>query len=260
MFYADKAEELNEWFTKWVAKMPGDKKESIIELMDHMFFYLSSFFQQKEQTEELERKILLEARLFDPEIHSIHQMDQLALHQLEYLEEKWKRKYTMYALIEGGIAGIGHPFFLVADLPALLAINMKMIQAIASSYGYSLKSPAEQVILLQVLHAASLHEKMHGSAMEWLEENFLDEEDALLAYRQDTVLQPEWLETLVKQWMKSLVLYGMKKTTKNSFSILGVALGANLNYQFSKRVAQFSSEFYRKRFLHEMKRRKENEH
>ncbi|WP_304502747.1 EcsC family protein [Caldalkalibacillus mannanilyticus] len=138
---------------------------------------------------------------------------------------------------------------MLADLPALLAINMKMIQSIAGSYGYSLTSPTEQILSLQVLNAASLSKKLHADVMHWLEENHLDEAEAFLSHRQGTIIQPEWLETLAKQWIKSLVLYGMKKTTKHSFSILGIALGANLNYQFTKNVAQFSSQFYRQRYL-----------
>ncbi|WP_025026636.1 hypothetical protein [Caldalkalibacillus mannanilyticus] len=103
MFYTEKVEEVNEWFSTWVSRIPQEQKSQVIDLLDNVMFYLSNFFQQRERTLELERKIILEARLFDSTIDQLEDMEKLSLHQLEYLEEKWKTKYTMYSMIEGGL-------------------------------------------------------------------------------------------------------------------------------------------------------------
>jgi hypothetical protein len=254
-------EEVDEWFSKWIQQLPQQQKENVIEIVDQLILNLSNFYQQKSKIEEAERKILIEGRLFDATIDSIQEMGQLSLHQLEYIEEKFKSKYSLYSLIEGGVAGVGHPLLLLFDLPALLSINMKMIQSISSTYGYSLRYPQEQILALKVLHAATLSRTYRDEAWEWIVQQYLEEDEYSLHIQEhETVIQPEWLETLAKQWVKAIGLYGMKKASKKSFPIIGMALGANLNYRFTKQVAQFASQFYRFRFSEERQRGVRDEH
>jgi hypothetical protein len=252
--YGEKLQEVNEWFASWIQKIPSEQKDQAVEILDHLIMYMSNFYQQKERIAEIERKILLEARLFQEGIQSIEEIELLSIHQVDYIAEKWKTKYTMYALVEGGIAGLGHSLFLLLDFPALLAINMKMVHSIANSYGYSLSYPTEQVLALKVLHAGSLAKPYQELEMEWLREQYVSGEESFIhAYQDQMIIQKEWLETLAKQWIKSLFLYGMKHKSNHSFPLLGVALGANLNYQFTKQVAQFASSFYHERFMNEQR-------
>jgi hypothetical protein len=248
-------DEINDWFSNWIMKLPQQQRETVVEIVDQLILHLSNFYHQKSKMEETEKKLLIEARLFDSSISSIQEMGQLSQAQLEYIEEKFTSKYTLYSLIEGGVAGIGHPLLLFFDLPALLSINMKMIQSIASTYGYSLRYPQEQVLALKVLHAATLSKSYQDGAWEWIVQQYLDKDEfSLYILEHETVIQPEWLETLAKQWIKAIGLYSMKKASKKSFPIFGIALGANLNYQFTKQVAQFASRFYRFRFSDEGQR------
>lgn len=244
------ADEVNDWFSNWMQQLPKKQQETMVEIVDQLVLHLSNLYQQKTRIEEVEKKILMEGRLFNSEIDIISEMDQLSLHHLEYIEEKFKSKYSLYSLIEGGVAGLGHPLCLLFDFPALLSINMKMIHSISSTYGFSLQYPSEQVLALKVLHAASLSQKYQNEAWEWIIQQYEQEEEySLYIHEQETIIQPEWLETLAKQWIKALGLYGMKKMSKNGIPILGIALGANLNYKFTKQVAGFASEFYRYRFM-----------
>jgi hypothetical protein len=255
------ADEVNDWFSNWMNQLPQKQQETMVEIVDQLILHLSNLYQQKTRIEEIEKKILIEGRLFNSEIDIISEMDQLSLHQLEYIEEKFKSKYSLYSLIEGGVAGIGHPLCLLFDFPALLSINMKMVHSISSTYGFSLLYPSEQILALKVLHASSLSQKYHSEAWEWIVQQYEQEEEySLYMHGQETIIQPEWLETLAKQWIKALGLYGMRKASKSKFPVLGIALGANLNYKFTKQVASFASEFYRYRFMKNQKGRVTDEY
>lgn len=245
-------EDVDRWFSSWMQKLPRDQQESIVEVVDQLIFYLSNWFQQKSKIEDVESRILIEGRIFNADLESISDMRHLPINHLEYIEEKYKSKYSLYSMIQGGISGVGHPLLLLFDFPALLGINIKQIHYIASTYGYSLRFPPEQILALKVLHAATLSKTYHDEAWEWMLSQYQQEDEYSLHIREDeTIIQPEWLETLAKQWIKALVLFGMKKASSKNIPILGVAMGANLNYQFTKQTAQFASRFYKYRYKQE---------
>jgi hypothetical protein len=242
--------ELDGWFAKWIQQIPEDKKHLVVDVMDQVLYHLSNSYQSSARSEGIEQKILREARLFQSDLEQITDMQRLSFHEAEYIEEALKNKHYMYALTEGGVAGTGHPLLLIMDFPALLMINMNMVHHIASTYGYSLKIPTEQLLALKVLHAAVLPKSYRQPAWEWLMHQYNDDDEwSLYVHDSETLVQPEWLETLAKQWVKSMVLYGIRKTSKKKMSWLGIGLAALSNYQFTKQVGEFASHFYRYRFL-----------
>nr|WP_272899175.1 EcsC family protein [Caldalkalibacillus salinus] len=229
-------------------KLPDEYKVMAVEVLDQLVLMLSQFCHKHHRLVETEKKILLEARLYDEEMTQIEELRRLKLSQRQYIEEKMKSRYVLYSLVEGGVAGTGNPVGLALDLPALLTINLKMIQAVANAYGYSLTSPPEQVLALKVLHAGTLSKAYHEDAWEWMvSEYHKGEEYPLYVTEHETVIQSEWLETIAKQWIKAMSLYSLKKASKKGVSVVGVLVGATLNAQFSKQVGEFASRFYQYR-------------
>lgn len=247
-----KRTEIDQWFSTWLQQLPESQKRTMMEGLDQLLLYLTRFFQRTSRCQTIENNILRQARLFQEQLTTIEDMRHLKFHQLEYMEEQFKQKYAAYALVQGGLAGLGRPIFLLLDFPALLTINLNVVQYIAGVYGHSLKNPGEQILALKVLHAASLPKTYRRPAWEWLMDQY-DRENDLNLYVQEngTMIQPEWLETIAKQCVKTMLLYGMNKTTRKNFSLLGIALGANSNYRFTKQVGEFVSHFYRYRHLAE---------
>lgn len=252
--------ELQKWFSEWINQLPDQQKQMVVDIVEEIVIYLSQYFQKPWKCDEIEQKTLREVRVMNPHILEIEQLKELSLHQLEYIEDKFRTRYQMYALVEGGVAGTGHVPLVILDLPVLLGINLNMIHHQATVYGYSLKHPMEQVLALKVLHAASLPKQHRQKAWQWLLEHAegvnidsIMEKQHSTTFNHGTVIQTEWLETLVKQWIKSMFLYGMKRRAQKSLSIIGILAGANMNYQFTKNIASFTSYFYRFRFLEEQK-------
>lgn len=254
-------EEINQKFSAWIEQLPGEYQAIAIDVLDKAILTLANFSQQQTKIREEEQKIVIEARLFDQDVMEIHDLQRLSLNQLEYLESKAKSKYKQYALIEGGVAGLGHPLGLLLDFPALLTINLKMVQAMASTYGYSLRYPPEQLLALKVLHAGSLPQAYEEEAWSWLmEELHSQDEFAPFYVGEETIIQREWLQTLAKQWLKTLGLYGLKKISKTKYSLIGALIGAGSNYQFTHQVGSFASRFYRYRFQLEHAEKLANRH
>lgn len=246
----EKREEVQETFNRWLQRLPEEQKHSFLEILDQLIIQLANFLQKGSKSLEVEEKILLEGRLFVPDLHSITDMPRIPFHQLEYIEEKFTSKYRLYSLMQGGATGLGHPLVLAFDLPTLIMINLQLIQYIAGTYGYSLRSPSEQLIALQVLYGASLPRQYTAQAWQWLVSKVeTDSEESLLFYREQILIQEEWLETLAKHILKSFLLLGLRKTSRKCISLLGILLGANTNYSFTKQVAKFASYFYRYRCL-----------
>ncbi|MDQ0339763.1 hypothetical protein J2S00_002556 [Caldalkalibacillus uzonensis] len=248
--------ELNHWLTQWLNTLPAEQKKTVIDIIDHLVIYISNFFHKHSNCEEIERSIVMEARLFESGLSSFEEIPSVDFYRLQYIEQKFRSRYPLYALVEGGLAGSGHPLLLAIDFPALLSINLKMLHYVASTYGYSLKHPYEQMLVLKVLHAATLPRHHKRAAWDWLIEHHVHRGQArelTLFDNGQTLIKEEWLETLVKQWVKAVVLYGLKKTSKKNWSLVGMVFGANMNYQWTKRVGQFASLFYRYRFLEERK-------
>ncbi|MDQ0168122.1 EcsC family protein [Bacillus horti] len=244
-------EELDKKFSEWMDLLPSEYQKIAVEAIDQVMFALANFCQQKAAVIETEHKIMVEARLFHEQIEAIEDMQKLSIQQLEFMESKIRSRFSKYALAEGGIAGLGHPLGLLLDFPALLTINLKMVQSIASTYGYSLRYPPEQALALKVLHAASLPKMYEEEAWSWLIAELYDQLDEDFPFYQEdqgTIIQREWLQTLAKQWIKSIGLYGLKKATKQKYSIVGAVLAAGANYQFTTHIGQVASRFYQYRF------------
>lgn len=247
--FEGKWEEVDRTFAEWIQGIPDEYKAAVLEVMDQCIINISHFCQKQEKIEEQERKLLIEVRLLNPNIQTIQEMRTLSAHQLEYLAEKYRSRYCVYSLVQGGVSGIGHPLGLVADIPALLILNLNMIQSISGTYGYSLTSPYEQMLALKVLLSGTLSKSYHEAAWNWILDQYHDpDEFAVYVGQNGTIVQQEWLETLAKQLMKGFGLYGLRKVSGKKLSLLGIAAGAAYNYAFTKDVGDFALRFYQYRF------------
>lgn len=246
-------QDVNQWFSKWIQQLPDQQKQLTLEAIDQVVHYLSNFSHQKKRCLEMEQDILMEARIFNEDIEHIEDLSHLSTRQLEYISQKYVNKYQMYALVEGGVAGIGHPLGIALDFPALLMLNIRMVHYIASSFGYSIQHINEQMTAMHVLFGASLYENYRETIFEGLlEQTRAADDNPYLMLENEAMIPQEWLETLAKQWLKAITLYGLKKSSKKGYSIFGMALGARLNYVFTKQVAQFATKFYLERRLSSM--------
>src|SRR5690606_41829188 len=87
--FAEKKEEVQETFHKWLQRLPEEQKQTFLDVLDQLIIQLANFLQKGSKSLEVEQKILVEGRMFEPELHSITDMQRIPFHQLEYIEEKF---------------------------------------------------------------------------------------------------------------------------------------------------------------------------
>lgn len=249
-FHPVKQEELEHWFSKWLNQLPQEQQVRAVEMIDVLMTYLSTFYQKKARCEKVEQEIIRQAIPLQSDLTDIKQMSELHAQEIEYVADKFRSRYGFFAMAQGSLAGTGHPVAMIADFPVLLVLNLKMIHYLAGCYGYSLNNPHEQVLALKVLHGASLPKKYRHQAWNMVNEHINTYNEGQMNPI-ERLIQPEWLETLAKQWVKSMIVFGMKRASRKKLPLLGMAYGASVNYQFTKQVSQFATYCYRQRLYHE---------
>lgn len=65
------ADEVNDWFFNWMQQLPQQQQETMVEIVDQLVLHLSNLYQQKSRIDEVEKKILIEGRLFNSDIDTI---------------------------------------------------------------------------------------------------------------------------------------------------------------------------------------------
>src|SRR5690606_30792294 len=76
------------------------------------------------------------------------------LQERELAVRNLMKTYRTTASIEGGVAGAGGFVLAAVDLPALMAIKIKLLFEICALYGHDSRDPAERLFILRIFHMA----------------------------------------------------------------------------------------------------------
>ncbi|KMK74537.1 EcsC family protein [Alkalihalobacillus pseudalcaliphilus] len=240
---ADKvAPALKEW------KLPIDQK--VVNQLDSIFIQLQSFIQNNKNDQELKEKVFRYARLFNPQIENVEDMKTLSIDQLHYLSEQFMAKQRLLAVGQGSVTGLGGFLLLAIDLPVLASIHLRTIQQLAMVYGYDTKKPLEQVIALKLYYLATLPKANQYEAWDDLfDEISYYEQEHIFYEGEDQVFDSAWFGQLVKQIGKNMLISVLRRKSIQGVPLLGIAIGAGMNYQLTKQVTNVVEHFYQKRLL-----------
>ncbi|MGV3464739.1 MAG: EcsC family protein [Heyndrickxia sp.] len=236
------------WVDRAVSAVPESLTEPFFEKLDTWLFHLHSLLQGLQIQDEARDRIIKSAKALDDSIISIEDLKKLSIDQLSYIADQHVSRHKLYSLVQGGMTATGQPVFLTSDFLALVLINLRSVQLTATTYGYDVRKPFEMMTSLKVFHAASLPNRLKGSGWDDLT-NDLDEHHSFYFYEgMEKIVDYRWLEEPFKQLLKVLfILLFNKKASKSSF--LSLAMGAGINYQFSRKLNQFAEKYYQYRFL-----------
>lgn len=76
------------------------------------------------------------------------------MNALDDLAQSYFNQNAVLSALEGGGTGLGGVAFVAADVPMLFAINLRMIQQIAASYGFRFDGPEARPLVLRIFSAA----------------------------------------------------------------------------------------------------------
>ncbi|MGP7818445.1 EcsC family protein [Niallia sp. 01092] len=226
-----------------ISLLPDTTKESLFIILDSSLFYVHSILFNSTFQKNVSEKIMQTARLFNEEIFSLEDMNKLTLDQLNFIVKEQIARYRMLAFGQGCTTGIGKSSLLLTDILAILVINLRAIQVIASIYGRPAISPYEIMAVLKVFHAACLPKELQGEAWIELMED-LYKQDYFYKGKEEIVDESTFL-LLVKQSVKLLCIYFFSKKS----STIGMIVGSGANYQFTRKITEFTHKYYQKSYL-----------
>lgn len=238
---------------------PEEQLESrFFESIDTMLFFIQALAQSPKWQQKAIEKICNEARMFDQSVRTLHDISQLPIEQIMALAEQQAKKELPRSLVHGSLTGTGGLLLLSLDFPLMIIQQMRTIQFIALSHGYTISHPTETLISLKVLHAAltpTYHRyfvwKATEREIEKLSHPYLYETD-------DSIVDRNWLESQWRHVLKVIVIRMLRKKTTTGLPLIRMVLGATVNYTSLKNVAIIAQKFYTKRLLQErLQNRKE---
>ncbi|WP_332689848.1 EcsC family protein [Halalkalibacter lacteus] len=226
------------------------RKQKWLTMMDTCLLHLQAWLQHTRSYEETKRRVISHARMFDPHVATIDDLQSLPLEQLDYLAEQLMAKQRLLALGQGGLTGMGGAFLLLSDLPALAVIQLRSLQHLALVYGYDVRRPIEMMNMLKLFHVATIPKSYQAD--EWdklIREVEEQDRDHVFYQGDDSIVGDSIFEQLIKQIVKSFVLTMLRKKVIQGVPLVGMAIGAGLNYRFSQQVIDIGQHFYQKRRL-----------
>ncbi|MBO9131192.1 EcsC family protein [Bacillus sp. 165] len=241
-------------FDKWmdisVSRLPYKKRKDFFAKADQWLLHLHAFIQSSQSQLDARNHILSTARTFNEAIEHIEDLSNLSIDELSYIAEHQIAKHRLYSLVQGGAAGVGGLLLLSADLPLILAINLKAVQLIATTYGYDVNKPYEMMIALKVFHASILPNRLQQYAWPELLEELKHQEFAPFFYEgREEVTGSSSIQVLLKQILKTFLLASLRRKLVQGIPVIGVAVGASVNYRLTRTVTEFTHRFYQMRYL-----------
>ncbi|OEH91824.1 EcsC family protein [Bacillus solimangrovi] len=248
-------------YDKWIMTAFNNIDESIknrlFEKLDSWLFHMHAIIRNTQFQIEERNHLITEARLFNEDIKVIDDLKELSLPQIIYLAEQRIAKQRLLSFAQGGITGSGGILTLGADLPLMAMLNLRSVQTIAMSYGYEVSNPFEMMMSFKVFHMAALPKRLRGAGWEKLKDELEQFDDEHYFYTGDERLTDEtWFDQPLRQLFKALLILTLRKKLIQGIPLLGIGVGAGMNYQLSRQVTDFAQRFYQLRYLKEKENRK----
>lgn len=169
-------------------------------------------------------------------------------YQMEYLrlrEFKARRAIRLYkrtASVEGAVTGAGGILMGFADLPAFLAIKMKMLFEIAAAYGYDVRDFKERVFILTIFKLTFSSQKTRNETVS-LVENWKEKAREL----PDNFDGYDW-RTFQLEYRDYMDLAKLAQL----IPLIGAGVGAVANYQLTQQLGETAIQAYRIRYFTEL--------
>lgn len=137
----------------WVVERTAPE-DAVEQVSDRVGDFLSTLGDASEWTYE-ENDLLKKARKRGLEVSTVEALREEPLDRLDPLARSHFTENALLAAIEGGGTGMGGAVLIAADVPMLFTINLRLIQQIASSYGFPLREPPYRFLVLNIFNAAA---------------------------------------------------------------------------------------------------------
>ena len=183
--------------------------------------------------------------------HDVQQRTDVFCLDLERVDETVGRldaKYKGLAFTQGAAAGVVGIPGLIADIPALVTLNLLAISEYATFHGFDVSSQSERLFVLQVLGLASSPD---AAAKQAIMAELATIARAAARKKAWKKLEEHVLVAIVQRIAKALGVRLTKAKLAGAVPIMGAAVGGGFNAYYTARVCDAAYHLYRERFLAE---------
>ncbi len=187
-----------------------------------------------------------EARKLGLELDQIEDLRTAPLETLDELAKGFFTQNTVLAALSGGGTGLGGVVLIAADVPLLFAINLHLIQKIGAAYGFPMTGPEHGTIVLSIYNAAAANSREARSGA--LHEIGI----AAASYAGGGSYQGRVRGVLSDQSRhvpRELAKNLVGRKLLQTIPLAGAAVGAGVNYWFTRETAQTSFMLFRSLFI-----------
>lgn len=244
----------DKWLNRKFNEIPEPVQRKFFDKLDGILFHLHSFIQNSHLHHDARQQLLMTAKTFDEDIQQIYDLKRLSVDQLHYISDLQLSKHRLYSFVQGGLAGTGGLLLMGVDLPAQMLINLRAVQMTALSYGFEVNAPFEMMTSLKVYNAALLPKHLRYKQWISLTEELNNHEDNPFFYEgEDKLANQSSIDHLMKQLVKVSAISMLRKKMIGGIPLIGMAIGAGINYQMTRQITEFAHQYYRYRLLLEKK-------
>ncbi|MDE2732006.1 MAG: EcsC family protein [Bacteroidota bacterium] len=191
--------------------------------------------------------ILNEAQKRQMEVSQVEDLRNQALEDLDPMAQGLFSRNVMLAALSGGGTGLGGGVFIAADIPLLFVINLHLIQRIGAAYGFPMTSPEYSPIVLAIYNAAAANSReARANAVREISILAAALAGGMSSYRgrvRGTIANQS--RHLPREIAKNLV--GRKLL--QAVPLAGAAVGAGVNFWFTRETARTSYMLFRSMYL-----------
>lgn len=231
--------------------LPKSLQNQFFSAVDTWLFHLNGMIQGSDLQMQAKERILTTAKVFQNDIRTISDLKNLDFGQLQYIADQQIARHRLYSLAQGMLAGTGGPLLLGMDIPAIIVINLRVIQLTAFAYGVELNTPIEIMTLLKIFYTATLPAHLQKQGWHALMEEMNVHQTAFFYEGKDEIVDIKWIQQPLLQLLKATVIAVFRKRVIQGIPLVSMAIGAGANYQLTKKVTSFAQNYYRLRYFKE---------
>ncbi len=192
-------------------------------------------------------KVLHSFRKQGMEINRLVDIQNIPIEQIDRIANRYITKGEWLSAAEGAATGVGGVLLLAADLPSLLALQLRTIQQIGYCYGFDMAKPEEKLFTAKLLAEAYQHPARKDR------QTLVKEMRSVAGILSGkTPLGKMQQRLFVQGFTKIAEKIGLRMGSRKAAQLLpfvGAAVGGYVNKKITRDIAEIAQQVYRDRLL-----------
>lgn len=188
-------------------------------------------------------------KLNDKDIKKLDDLYKADVTELEKIAKGVMIENKFAGAVEGFALGMGDLTMALADIPLFFGLTFRVMQQIASIYGYDPEDEKEQLFMIKLMSFGSAMGPT-GKAAVQAELIALRVGIKRYTFKQMQEMGGKYALVITsREIAKNCGTRLTRNTLLKGIPIIGGAFGATFNYEFIRRMAEVTNNMYKKRFL-----------